>query len=92
MGQVVRNRSIFPTLHVQFTPVSIGSLPFLRRPKSPTEDIPDEDRDRRTVFCMQLSQRVGVKELEEFLSQAGKVGGDCMLCVGVWVGSLHNHR
>lgn len=30
---------------------------------------------------MQLSQRVGVKELEEFLGQAGKVSGQCMLHV-----------
>ena len=50
-------------------------------PQSPSDDIPDEERDRRTVFCMQLSQRVGVKELEDFLSQAGKVGAHWGLCV-----------
>ena len=52
-----------------------------RRPQSPSDDIPDEERDRRTVFCTQLSQRVGVKELEDFLSQAGKVGAHWGLCV-----------
>lgn len=32
-----------------------------------------EDRDARTVFCMQLSQRVKRRDIEEFFSSVGKV-------------------
>lgn len=32
-----------------------------------------EDRDARTVFCMQLSQRIHARDLEEFFSSVGKV-------------------
>ncbi|XP_052756881.1 RNA-binding protein 39 isoform X2 [Galleria mellonella] len=37
------------------------------------EDLPPEERDLRTVFCMQLSQRIRAKDLEEFFSSVGKV-------------------
>ena len=40
---------------------------------SPDPEPPNEDRDRRTVMCMQLSARVGPKELEEFFQQVGQV-------------------
>ncbi|XP_023163012.2 RNA-binding protein 39 isoform X3 [Drosophila hydei] len=39
---------------------------------SPTELSPEE-RDARTVFCIQLSQRVRARDLEEFFSSVGKV-------------------
>lgn len=32
-----------------------------------------EERDLRTVFCMQLSQRIRARDLEEFFSAVGKV-------------------
>nr|CAG4639937.1 EOG090X04AR [Daphnia pulex]SVE84803.1 EOG090X04AR [Daphnia pulex] len=32
-----------------------------------------EERDARTVFCMQLSQRIRARDLEEFFSAVGKV-------------------
>lgn len=32
-----------------------------------------EERDARTVFCMQLSQRIRSSDLEEFFSSVGKV-------------------
>jgi len=32
-----------------------------------------EERDARTVFCMQLSQRIRARDLEEFFSTVGKV-------------------
>lgn len=32
-----------------------------------------EERDARTVFCMQLSQRIRPRDLEEFFSAVGKV-------------------
>lgn len=37
------------------------------------EELPPEERDLRTVFCMQLSQRIRAKDLEEFFSSVGKV-------------------
>ncbi|XP_055707417.1 RNA-binding protein 39 [Phlebotomus papatasi] len=40
---------------------------------SPPEDLSPEERDARTVFCMQLSQRIRARDLEEFFSSVGKV-------------------
>lgn len=40
---------------------------------SPDPEPPSEERDRRTVMCMQLSARVGPKELEEFFQKVGQV-------------------
>ncbi|XP_075733347.1 RNA-binding protein 39-like protein Caper isoform X1 [Rhipicephalus microplus] len=37
------------------------------------DDITPEERDMRTVFCMQLSQRIRARDLEEFFSSVGKV-------------------
>ncbi|GFS40233.1 RNA-binding protein 39 [Trichonephila inaurata madagascariensis] len=36
-------------------------------------DLTPEERDMRTVFCMQLSQKVRARDLEEFFSPVGKV-------------------
>ncbi|KAM7284878.1 RNA-binding protein 39 isoform X3 [Ixodes scapularis] len=48
-----------------------------RRSMSPRrrgpDDITPEERDMRTVFCMQLSQRIRARDLEEFFSAVGKV-------------------
>lgn len=41
--------------------------------RSPQTELSPEERDARTVFCMQLSQRVRARELEEFFSSVGKV-------------------
>lgn len=41
--------------------------------KPPTDDLTPEERDQRTVFCMQLSQRIRGRDLEEFFSSVGKV-------------------
>lgn len=43
------------------------------RDRSPPEEMTQEDRDARTVFCMQLSQRIHARDLEEFFSSVGKV-------------------
>ena len=44
------------------------------REKTPDGPAPSEDdRDERTVFCMQLSQRIRSHDLEEFFSAVGKV-------------------
>lgn len=37
------------------------------------DDIDLEERDARTIFCMQLSQRIRARDLEEFFSSVGKV-------------------
>lgn len=37
------------------------------------EEIDTEERDSRTIFCMQLSQRIRARDLEEFFSSVGKV-------------------
>ncbi|KAH7982227.1 hypothetical protein HPB52_003505 [Rhipicephalus sanguineus] len=39
------------------------------------DDITPEERDMRTVFCMQLSQRIRARDLEEFFSAVGKAMG-----------------
>ena len=36
-------------------------------------EVPPEERDKRTVFCMQLHTRLRARDLEEFFSQVGKV-------------------
>ncbi|XP_067130938.1 RNA-binding protein 39 isoform X3 [Centruroides vittatus] len=48
---------------------SIDSGPLSRM----SAELNSEDKDQRTVFCMQLSQRVRTRDLEEFFSSVGKV-------------------
>ena len=43
------------------------------RQRDPDPEPPSEDRDRRTVMCMQLSAKVGPKEMEEFFQKVGQV-------------------
>lgn len=47
--------------------------PLGLRGQSPLEELSPEERDARTVFCMQLSQRIRARDLEEFFSSVGKV-------------------
>ena len=61
-----------------FPPPSPPSLlpPSSLPPPSPPSNSPEvdsEERDRRTVMVMQLSARVGPKDLEEFFNQVGQV-------------------
>lgn len=51
------------------SPIGLG----YNRGSSPVEDLSPEERDARTVFVMQLSQRVRARDLEEFFSSVGKV-------------------
>ncbi|KAH8551360.1 hypothetical protein BGW37DRAFT_513218 [Umbelopsis sp. PMI_123] len=44
-----------------------------RRRRRTSPPIPEEERDKRTVFVTQLSVRLESRELHEFFSQAGKV-------------------
>ena len=41
-----------------------------------------EERDARTVFCMQLAARIRPRDLEEFFSSVGKV---CDLSTRIYV-------
>ncbi|CAG8518753.1 1287_t:CDS:10 [Paraglomus brasilianum] len=50
--------------------VDLGSE---RRRRSPTPPIDEEERDKRTVFVMQLAARLRTRELADFFSEAGKV-------------------
>lgn len=42
------------------------------RAPSPEQEEPSEERDKRTVMCMQLAAKVGKHELEEFFASLGK--------------------
>ncbi|CAG2174307.1 unnamed protein product [Oppiella nova] len=48
---------------------------YRSRSRSPMryDELPPEERDQRTVFCMQLAARVRVRDLEEFFTAVGKV-------------------
>ncbi|XP_077983494.1 RNA-binding protein 39-like [Glandiceps talaboti] len=47
--------------------------PAKAKKREPSPDIAPEERDARTVFCWQLSQRIRPRDLEEFFSSVGKV-------------------
>jgi len=40
---------------------------------TPSPEMTPEERDARTVFCMQLAARIRPRDLEEFFSAVGKV-------------------
>lgn len=52
------------------TPIS---LPRVQPAYGRRDDLTPEERDARTVFCMQLSQRIRARDLSEFFSSVGKV-------------------
>ena len=41
--------------------------------RTPSPELSPEERDARTVFCMQLAARIRPRDLEEFFSAVGKV-------------------
>lgn len=45
----------------------------MSRSRSPEVALTPEERDARTVFVMQLSQRVRARDIEEFFSSVGKI-------------------
>ena len=52
------------------------TMMFSREPvprRLPEPELTPEERDQRTVFCMQLSARIRARDLEEFFSAVGKV-------------------
>lgn len=57
-----------------FSSCLVDLLYFVRRVGGPVlDDLSPEERDARTVFVMQLSQRIRARDLEEFFSSVGKV-------------------
>lgn len=46
---------------------------FLSFFRQPIDNLTPEERDARTVFCMQLAARIRARDLEDFFSAVGKV-------------------
>merc|ERR1719238_2617790 len=44
-----------------------------KKEPSPEPNLTPEERDARTIFVMQLSQRVRARDVEEFFSSVGKI-------------------
>ncbi|XP_069817721.1 probable RNA-binding protein 23 isoform X3 [Dendropsophus ebraccatus] len=57
-----RSRSRSPPRHKEKSPL-----------RSPEPNLTPEERDARTVFCMQLAARIRPRDLEDFFSAVGKV-------------------
>ncbi|XP_018326850.1 RNA-binding protein 39 [Agrilus planipennis] len=70
--EIPRKRSPSP-VRPPFKKAGRSPLGLVRRSASPLEELSPEERDARTVFVMQLSQRVRARDLEEFFSSVGKV-------------------
>ncbi|KAL3860328.1 hypothetical protein ACJMK2_010467 [Sinanodonta woodiana] len=49
------------------------SISPIRTSREAAPELTPEERDARTVFCMQLSARIRPRDLEEFFSSVGKV-------------------
>lgn len=47
--------------------------PFFFFSRAPIDNLTPEERDARTVFCMQLAARIRARDLEDFFSAVGKV-------------------
>jgi len=56
-------------------PLNVNTEFHIRNVRSTSPDLPltPEERDARTVFCMQLSARCRARDLEDFMSSVGKV-------------------
>lgn len=52
--------------------------------REPIDNLTPEERDARTVFCMQLAARIRPRDLEEFFSTVGKVIMSCVEKLSVW--------
>uniref|UniRef100_A0A4W4DYT3 RRM domain-containing protein n=1 Tax=Electrophorus electricus TaxID=8005 RepID=A0A4W4DYT3_ELEEL len=67
----------FPCLFVYHSRRRSRSKSPTKRDKSPIrqpiDNLSAEERDARTVFCMQLAARIRPRDLEEFFSAVGKV-------------------
>lgn len=48
--------------------------------RQPIDNLTPEERDARTVFCMQLAARIRARDLEDFFSAVGKVSQFSSYC------------
>ncbi|MGH0179205.1 UNVERIFIED_CONTAM: hypothetical protein FKN15_000999 [Acipenser sinensis] len=64
-----------------------------RSPLEPIDNLTPEERDARTVFCMQLAARIRPRDLEEFFSAVGKARtSNCVVVRDVRMISDRNSR
>lgn len=56
-----------------FVATLICPPPSLSLLRAPIDNLTPEERDARTVFCMQLAARIRARDLEDFFSAVGKV-------------------
>jgi len=60
--------------------------------RTPSPELNPEERDARTVFCMQLAARIRPHDLEEFFSAVGKVWRGILniseYFISLWVASV----
>lgn len=55
--------------------------------REPIDNLTPEERDARTVFCMQLAARIRPRDLEEFFSTVGKVSNkEVEVILSTWSG------
>lgn len=52
--------------------------------RQPIDNLSPEERDARTVFCMQLAARIRPRDLEEFFSAVGKVWCPRLKHIWLW--------
>lgn len=64
------NLPLFPE---GMTCVSVADDLCVSSNRQPIDNLSPEERDARTVFCMQLAARIRPRDLEEFFSAVGKV-------------------
>jgi RNA recognition motif-containing protein len=48
-------------------------ISFYRNVQEPESEESAQERDQRTVFCMQLARNIRPRDLEEFFSKVGQV-------------------
>ncbi|XP_061760191.1 RNA-binding protein 39b isoform X1 [Nerophis ophidion] len=64
-----RSKSRSPPVKKEKSPTS----PPVFLSRQPIDNLTPEERDARTVFCMQLAARIRARDLEDFFSAVGKV-------------------
>ncbi|XP_021464748.1 RNA-binding protein 39 isoform X1 [Oncorhynchus mykiss] len=68
-----RSRSPFKKEKSPVRQVFLGEMTQKTSIRQPIDNLTPEERDARTVFCMQLAARIRPRDLEEFFSAVGKV-------------------
>ncbi|KAM9524929.1 RNA-binding protein 39-like isoform 6-T6 [Salvelinus alpinus] len=68
-----RSKSPFKKEKSPVRQVFLGEMTQKSSIRQPIDNLTPEERDARTVFCMQLAARIRPRDLEEFFSAVGKV-------------------